>query len=81
MKIFLHHPGQLFRNGLDPVLRGQDHKNTNLIRLNIQSVTVLKKRRNGIGGCNKESSNEDEILFWNKVKLFNCTANYQGEFF
>ena len=76
IKIFCHHPGQLFRNGLHHVIRLSSIQKANQIHLNIQSVTVLKKRQSGKSGCNSESSHEDVILFWNTVKLFNCTAKY-----
>ena len=44
MRIFFHHPGQLFRNGLDPVLMGPYHKIANMIKFNIQSLSVFRIR-------------------------------------
>ena len=78
IKIFLHHPGQLFRNGLHPILKGSSIQQGNQIYFNIQSVTALKRRKEGNTGCNAASSTDDESKFWNEVELFNCTAKYPG---
>ena len=46
MIIYFHHPGQLFRNGLDSVLSGPYHKIARSIKFNIQSLSVIKNREN-----------------------------------
>ena len=79
IKIFVHHPGQLFRNGIHHAIKDYLNK-YNTIELNIQSVTVLRKRKDGSPGCNTASSDDDEILFMNAVKQFNCRALYQGQY-
>ena len=78
MRIYNHYPGQLFRLGFHHVLNNL--LGYNKIELNIQSVTVLRKRKNGSPGCNSASSDDDEILFRDAVKQFNCRALYQGQY-
>ena len=80
MKIFFHHPGQLFRNGMDPVLEGPYIKIANNIKLNIQSLSVIKKRENRIISCHNERFNDDKILLEKTAQMFNCTAKYPGDF-
>ena len=79
--IFFHQPGQLLRNAIHPVLelRRSFSKLGNWINFNIQSVTVLRKRKDGITGCNTEISDEDKILYEKRVKQFNCTVIYPGQ--
>ena len=80
MKIFFHHPGQLFRNGLDPVLSGPYHMMANNIKLNIQRLSVIEKRESGNTKCNMKIFDDDKILLENAAKKFNCTSKYPGEF-
>ena len=78
MKIYFHHPGQLFRNGNDPVLEGPSHKTANRFLFNIQSVTILRKRKAGKDECNSASFDDDKHLFENYVKKYNCSFKYNG---
>ena len=78
IKIFIHYPGQIFRNGIHHVLK--DLLGYKEIDLNIQSVTVLRKRKDGSPGCNSASSDDDEIILRNTVKQFNCRAMYPGQY-
>ena len=78
MKIYLHHPGQLFRNSLQPVLNSKRSSNRSLITFNIQSVTVLRKREDDKTGCNPASSEDDEIILRKAAKMVNCTSKYPG---
>ena len=80
MKIYFHHPGQLFRNGNDPVLEGQPHKIANRLTFNIQSVTILQKRQAGKKKCNSASFDDDENLYENQVRKYNCSSKYKGQY-
>ena len=79
MDIYFHHPGQLFRNGYNPVLQGVLPRTVKRIRFNFQSVKVLRKRKDGKEKCNPGSFDDDTILYGNAVSMFNCTAKYKGE--
>ena len=79
MKIYFHHPGQLFRNGNDPVLEGSPHKIANRFLFIIQSVTILWKRKAGKENCNSASFDDDKTLFENQVMKYNCSFKYKGQ--
>ena len=80
MQIFFHHPGQLFRTGHDPVYEGVFHKNRERIIFKVQSVTTRQKRKDDREKCNHASFDDDEILFENEVKKYNCAAKYKGQY-
>ena len=78
MKIYFHHPGQLFRNGNDPVLEGHHHQTANRFLFNFQSVTILRKRKAGKEKCNSGNFDDDANLFENQIKDHKCSTNYKG---
>ena len=80
VQVFFHHPGQLFRNGLDPVLLGPYHKSTNSIKFNIQSLSVIKNRKNKKLVCDSRRFDEDKILMEKARKGLNCSTKYPGMF-
>ena len=80
MKIYFHHPGQLFRNGNDPVLEGRPQKTANRFTFNIQSVTILRKRKAGKEKCNSASFDDDEDLYENQIRRYNCSSKYKGQY-
>ena len=80
MKVFFHHPGQLFRNGLDPVLIGPYHKIANKIQFNIQSLSVIKNRQNKRLVCNSKRFDDDKIKMEEARKGLNCSLRYPGTF-
>ena len=80
MTIFFHHPGQLLRNGNDPVLEGVSATKANIIRINVQSVRVLQNREHGKETCNPASFNDDKNLFEKSINIYNCTAKYKGQY-
>ena len=41
MIIFFHHPGQFFRNGMDPVIKRRMDSYTNIIKLNISYIDIV----------------------------------------
>ena len=75
--IYFHHPGQFFRNTMDPFLSGPYHKMANNIQLQIRSLSVIQKRKYGIS-CHDERFNDDKIVMEKVAKIFNCTAKYPG---
>ena len=80
MIIYFHHPGQLFRNGNDPVLEGISHKTANRFLFNVQSVTILRKRKAGKGKCSSASFDDDKNLFENEIQKYSCSTNYKGQY-
>ena len=78
MKVFLHHPGQLFRNGRDPVLSGPYHKIASSIRLSIQSLSVITNREHRKLVCNSRRFDDDKILMEKSRQGLNCSSKYPG---
>ena len=78
--VFFHHPGQLFRNGLDPVLTGPYHKIGNKIKFNIQSLSVFRNRQNKKLVCNSKIFDDDTILMEKNRQRLNCSSIYPGGF-
>ena len=80
VKVFFHHPGQLFRNGLDSVLSGPYHKIARSIKFNIQSLSVIRNRENNKLVCNSKRFEDDSILMEKARQRLNCSTKYPGMF-
>ena len=78
IKFYIHHPGQLFRTGLYPAVGGRRLKNLTLLRLEVQSLTVFRERKDGEIYCNSGNSDEDKIILENVAKEMNCSFIYPG---
>ena len=80
MKIYFHHPGQLFRAGHDPVIEGNPHRRATSFQIKFQSITSLQKRKDGKKKCNSANFDDDKYLLKNQVKKFNCSFKYKGQY-
>ena len=79
MSIYLHHPGQFFRNSLKAVLVSKySAKDRSQMNFNIESLTVLRKREDDKTGCNPGSSEDDEMILKKTAKMFSCKSKYPG---
>ena len=58
----MHHPGQLFRTGLYPAVSGRKLNNLTSLRLAVQSLTVLRQRKDGEIYCNSANSDDDKSI-------------------
>ena len=80
VSVIFHHPGQLFRKGLDSVLRGYYHKIANRIKFNIQSLSVITNRQTKKLVCNSKIFDDDNILMEKASQGLNCSSKYPGMF-
>ena len=58
----MHHPGQFFRTGAYPVVSARNLRNLTSLRLEVQSLKVLRKRENGRIHCNSANSDDNDII-------------------
>ena len=79
VRFYIHHPGQLFRTGLYPVVSQRKLENLTSLRLDIKSLTVLRERKDGKIYCNSASSDDDKSILENEAKKIKCASIYSGK--
>ena len=81
ISIFIHHKGQLLRNGLNMIYNKENKylkEDTRYIDFRLQGITKLVRRSDGDPGCSEESEKDDDNNLRHAAETLPCSAPYPG---